>query len=581
MKKTLDDVLTDIEQNLIGKTLKGISGSAAAFKITTVDRENKYVVLDVNGNRKTWSFERMGKVWNEMYYRPAANVEVVFGGSGSSRNQVETIFASLAYVEWLYIQGKKSIAYIGEPTHEYGVLKQMDDEATIRYESLMAANNPRNPLLDDDEFPDDGNKENHVSNEEHFDTVEKLGKELRTMYDSAEAGMQVCSIHVFGIKYGGEIISHGFKPIEIVKAAGLQDSYYTELNKALNIYKALAGNTYGITLSILKGRRDNSNRITGGKNILFYGVPGAGKSYAIKEIIKDSKWIERAVFHPDYSYSDFVGQILPAVEKTESGEDRLRYRFIPGPFTRMIKKAEEHPGNMCYLVIEEINRGNAPAIFGEVFQLLDRDSSGTSEYGISNAEIANEVYGDKEQPVVIPSNLTLLATMNTSDQNVFTLDTAFQRRWEMKQIPNNVNGAQHAENHIDGSSVTWGAFASVVNEAVIDANSDMVSSEDKRLGAYFVRQDELTVDRFPEKALKYLWDDAFKMNRDYIFNPEMKTLEQVIEVYSHAEEDRLKAVLRMEVYQKMISSLASKEAEGKADGQVDSQPEDPTEKSAE
>ncbi len=236
--------MVDIEQNLIGKTLHGISGAAAAFTITEVDRDNKYVVLDVNGTRKTWSFDRLEMVWKEMYYRPVANVEVVFGGSGSSRNQVETIFASLAYVEWLYVQGKKSIAYIGENTHEFGTLKKMDDETSIKYGALMAAPNPRNPLLDDDEYFDGAgeSEEEQPANEEELDTVEKLGKELKSMYDSAETGMQVCSIHVFGIKYGKEIISHGFKPLEIVKAAGLQDSYYTELNKALNIYKALGLN---------------------------------------------------------------------------------------------------------------------------------------------------------------------------------------------------------------------------------------------------------------------------------------------------------------------------------------------------
>ena len=499
----------------------------------------------------------MEKVWKELYYKPAANVEIVFGGSGSSRNQVETIFASLPYVEWLYIHGKKSISYIGKDTHDYGTLKQMDQESASRYETLMSADNPRNPILEDDEYPED--EESPVNNLPVLDTVDKLGKELRAMYDTAETGMQVCSIHIFGIKYGEEIISHGFKPKEIVLAAGLQESYYTELNKGLNIYKCLLANTYGISLaSFRKKNKETGNNITGGKNVLYYGVPGAGKSFAVKQVVKDSPWVERVVFHPDYSYSDFVGQILPTVERTNSGEEKLRYKFMPGPFTRMLKKAYEHSDAMCYLVIEEINRGNAPAIFGEVFQLLDRDSSGASEYGISNAEIAEAVFGDKGQPVIIPSNLTLLATMNTSDQNVFTLDTAFQRRWEMKQISNDVHAVDYADEEIDGSSVTWGAFADVVNEAVIDSNSDMVSSEDKRLGAYFVRKDELSRDKFPEKALKYLWDDAFKMNRDYFFNAEMKTLDQVIETYSRAETDTLKAVLRLEVYQKMLQSVHSK-----------------------
>lgn len=151
MKKTFQDILRDIQEKLIGKTLRGISGNASSFIVTEVDYQNNYIVLDVQGKRKTWSFERMNRVWNEMYYRPAANVEVVFGGSGSSRNQVETIYASLGYVEWLYIKGKKCVAYVGEDCHPYGELKHMDKEKEEQYSALMATTNPRNPLLDPDE----------------------------------------------------------------------------------------------------------------------------------------------------------------------------------------------------------------------------------------------------------------------------------------------------------------------------------------------------------------------------------------------------------------------------------------------
>lgn len=160
MKKTFQNVLDDIQEKLVGKTLHSISGTASAFSITEVDYINDNVVLDVQGKRKTWTFERLEKVWKEMYYRPAANVEVVFGGSGSSRNQVETIFASLGYVEWLYVKSKKCIAYVGEVTHAYGEIKHMDEEKEMEYQTLMSALNPRNPLLESDELENtDGNSE--------------------------------------------------------------------------------------------------------------------------------------------------------------------------------------------------------------------------------------------------------------------------------------------------------------------------------------------------------------------------------------------------------------------------------------
>lgn len=316
--------------------------------------------------------------------------------------------------------------------------------------------------------------------------------------------------------------------------------------------------------NVIKEKNVTSNipRMTKAENILLYGVPGVGKSHEIqKNYCNDATKIERVVFHPDYSYSDFVGQILPRVV-----DEQLKYVFTPGPFTQMLKKAWCDPGNKYYLIIEEINRGNAPAIFGEIFQLLDRKTEdndnkydpheyGESEYAIANYDVAKEVYGDQNHDVRIPSNMWILATMNTADQNVFTLDTAFQRRWNMKHIKNDVLSANHAKDKIEGSDIEWGVFASVINDMIVDNSFDIVTSEDKRLGAYFVNKNELVVSKFPEKVLKYLWDDAFKMNREMIFNERFKSLENVIETYEETTEDKLLAVLKSEVYQKMNTQM--------------------------
>lgn len=305
----------------------------------------------------------------------------------------------------------------------------------------------------------------------------------------------------------------------------------------------------------------NAKRLTGGKNILLYGVPGAGKSRRIaKQYCADSKRIERVVFHPDYTYSDFVGQILPRLE-----EKQLRYVFTPGPFTRMLERAWRDPANHYYLVIEEINRGNAPAIFGEIFQLLDRkdvdnyseDVIGESEYGISNYEVADIVYGDSQHEVRIPSNMFILATMNTADQNVFTLDTAFQRRWRMEHIPNKFKfeNGNHALDLIEGSKVNWGTFATVINDEIVEISRDISSAEDKRLGTYFVKKSELDAKVFPEKVLKYLWDDAFKMDKEVVFDPKFDSLEDVIETYEDSADDKLKSVLQEGIYNKMLKSM--------------------------
>ena len=314
-----------------------------------------------------------------------------------------------------------------------------------------------------------------------------------------------------------------------------------------------------------------SDRLKYGENVLLYGVPGSGKSYKIEtEYCNDFKFMERVVFHPDYMNTDFVGQILPTV-KGEGDEKEITYDFTPGPFTRVLKKAIENPGNYYYLVIEEINRGNAPAIFGEIFQLLDRDDVGKSSYEITNYNIANEVFDEKEKPIYLPSNLHILATMNTADQNVFTLDTAFQRRWDMKMIENDVSKAEHASKSILDTNVTWERFNTIINDQIITSSVATLSSEDKRLGAYFVTEEILKYyskeenlddviqkysindrdadkidkavkdlnSRFGDKVIKYLWDDAFKFSRDELFDVEYKSLEKVLDTFNYSVgEDR-------------------------------------------
>ena len=304
------------------------------------------------------------------------------------------------------------------------------------------------------------------------------------------------------------------------------------------------------------GEEQETTRLTGGRNMLFYGVPGAGKSHEIDGII-DKERSERVVFHPDYTYSDFVGQILPRIIKNEGEtEGKLRYVFEPGPFTKMLKKAAQNPENMYYLVIEEINRGNAPAIFGDIFQLLDRNDDGSGKYSISNYDMSTTIYGVEDHDIVMPSNLTVLATMNTSDQNVFTLDTAFQRRWEMHLIKNDVTKAKHAGDPIEGSKIKWGQFADVTNREIIHFVEETGSSEDKRLGAYFARVNELSKDKFPEKVLKYLWDDVFKMDHHAFFNENISSLDNIIDAFrdeTDPDSDPLKRVLRYATYQKMLA----------------------------
>lgn len=387
---------------------------------------------------------------------------------------------------------------------------------------------------------------NNLNNNNY--NISTLAHILRAMYDEGVKNrLGVGAIHIFGIKYGKYIIENNYSVSEIIDLTHLQRSYTTELSKGINIYKALADNVFDISLDTLQSQQENYDINHKGQNILYYGVPGSGKSFTISQICSDDSVMERIVFYPDYSHSDFIGQIVPRLNKDKN----LEYVFSPGPFTRILKKAYNNPNNMYYLVIEEINRGNAAAIFGEVFQLLDRDCTGKSKYSINNYDIAEAVYHNAEHTIRIPSNLTLLATMNTSDQNVFTLDTAFQRRWTMKHIPNNFDN-EHSDDIIEGTQITWGAFAQTVNELILQNNNGLISSGDKRLGVYFAREDELKPALFSEKVLKYLWDDAFKLDRDTLFNEKYKSIEELIEDYETEANDKLAAVSNPSVYQIML-----------------------------
>ena len=328
------------------------------------------------------------------------------------------------------------------------------------------------------------------------------------------------------------------------------------------------------------------------ENVLFYGVPGCGKSYSVEQRyesqVTNNQCKVRVVFHPDYTYSDFVGQLMPVLKEVPNAqgekEEKLQYEFVPGPFTKIIKKAYEEPEQKCLLIIEELNRGNAPAIFGEIFQLLDRKDNGESKYGIYNADIAKYAYGGlpKNQgiaidviantPIKLPSNLTIVATMNTSDQNVFTMDTAFQRRWQMEHIPNKFDfKTAHVNKHLPNSKISWGTFAQTVNKKMHTANLGFGGTEDKSLGVYFATDNDLDdAERFAEKVLKYLWDDAFKLGRKELFNDCSQGLSAVIEAYEDAAkakiekqsaEDPLKKVLVPEVYNEMQKKMAEMVAE--------------------
>lgn len=329
-------------------------------------------------------------------------------------------------------------------------------------------------------------------------------------------------------------------------------------------------NLYGQFLSKEK-LQSITNRAKGGYNKIYYGAPGCGKSRFVSDMLNKASVLNenkiRVTFHPEYANCDFIGQILPTISMNDEGEEVVKYIFNPGPFTLALKTAY-NTSDMVYLVIEEINRGNAAAIFGDMFQLLDRvkDENSAdftdSEYPVCNPNMQeylsknvqdSDVIDKLKGGVFIPSNLTILATMNSSDQNVFTLDTAFKRRWSFEQISNDINNDHnhsYKDFYIPGTNVTWAVFLSKINETILDYKIQNQTNEDKRLGKYFVTKDCLTekveaisdVDAvardFAYKVLEYIWNDVCKIGREDWFNTEKyKTLEDLVEAFTNPKDD--------------------------------------------
>lgn len=267
-----------------------------------------------------------------------------------------------------------------------------------------------------------------------------------------------------------------------------------------------------------------------GINKIVYGAPGTGKSDGVnKEYAKGDNFI-RVTFHPEYSNSDFVGYIKPSMNGSN-----VEYKFEPGPFTRMMKKALSKTDEMFTIIIEELNRANAPGVFGDIFQLLDRyDSTGKSKYTVYNADIAKYVFGDEDKQISLPPNLNIIATMNTSDQNVFTMDTAFKRRWQFEYLPIKFESTHSfAHENIPTTTISWQKFVEKFNDFIMNAKaSGYFVSEDKQIGPYFVSKSELLdLELFANKVLLYIWDDVVKVNKQIIFNSSINTFANLVEQF--------------------------------------------------
>jgi hypothetical protein len=289
---------------------------------------------------------------------------------------------------------------------------------------------------------------------------------------------------------------------------------------------------------------EKDNNENGSLQQIFYGAPGTGKSHRIKEDecvkkAEENNLVFRTTFHPDSDYSTFVGAYKPTMQpvadkyKAVAGKDEeITYSFVPQAFLQAYVAAWNNPEENVFLVIEEINRGNCAQIFGDLFQLLDRDCEGFSEYPImadndlkkylrgkdeEGKDVLTNKDGIKDSKLKLPKNLFIWATMNTSDQSLFPIDSAFKRRWDWVYVP--IDTAKDTWYiKIGENYYSWTKFLNKVNDELLTDET----AEDKHLGFYFCKTTEkkdgteidpnvITAETFVGKVLFYLWNDVFKV----------------------------------------------------------------------
>jgi hypothetical protein len=267
-----------------------------------------------------------------------------------------------------------------------------------------------------------------------------------------------------------------------------------------------------------------SPTLEGGYNLLVYGAPGTGKSRFAENVLSSFPargQLVRTVFHPDTSHADFFGGLKPV--KTGIADAPITYDFIPGPFAKAYVAALKGPEKIHVLLIEELNRANAAGVFGEVFQLLDRDQTGRGEYEVEADSVSENFFkgqlGERFNGALrMPANLVVLATMNSSDQGVQLLDSAFKRRWQFQYMPVDFNACPYRDSPVIylGHRLSWGKFATTINKQLAE---QVGCPEDRLIGPFFLSEYELTDrERIASKLLLYLWEDVLRYRgRESIF----------------------------------------------------------------
>lgn len=302
----------------------------------------------------------------------------------------------------------------------------------------------------------------------------------------------------------------------------------------------------------------NCNKLESTLQRMYFGAPGTGKSYEVAQVIKkvypsidekDNPFVFKTTVYSDYSYYDFIGNIIPTKK-----DDSIEYEFQPGIFTQALNMALMYSDKDIFLVVEEMSRGDIASIFGDVFQLLDRDEKGISEYSINNDSISYwlEKNGIELKKIYLPANLHILGTVNTSDQNVNVIDTAFKRRFDFIYV--SVDPAiEEVSNELlnefvfelkDGNELVkfeWNKLYMALNKFIV---RELDLSEDKQLGQFFIKfgnykTDDDKFNAIKNKVLHYLWDDVQSASMNDSVSIFVKDITTFSELYKEFSDKKL------------------------------------------
>lgn len=505
------------------------SGLSVAIKKTNDDGDTKSAGMTT---------ATLNTIVDASFEKVPFSVDSIFNGSGSGRSTWEAILANTSEFYTCKVENQKHLIWIPDSPHAIG-------EVVLYTGEYFEKPNASEHVLE-------LTVANYITQHDNESlTLKELARILKSDVDRAKPDSKTLAIHAFSILYAPHITNCS----ELARLAGI-DSFSASISD---------GKKIGMSLRLFVDYKEAKYKGLPLQQI-YYGAPGTGKSHTINEQTEGESVI-RTTFHPDSDYSTFVGAYKPTmgllpicdelgqpmkIGSTVLHKEQIIYEFVDQAFLQAYVKAwkyyAENPDNPTkqYLVIEEINRGNCAQIFGDLFQLLDRNDYGFSVYPINadkdmkkqlakafkkdgqtitieGSEKINVYYKGRDvvsevlngNILLLPDNLYIWATMNTSDQSLFPIDSAFKRRWEWQYMPIGKGYDEHGEEikwAIEGEKHTfdWWSFIEKMNAQIGEATQ----SEDKKLGFFFCKatNGEISAEKFVGKVIFYLWNDVFKNN---------------------------------------------------------------------